>query len=106
MKKQFEVLKRPIVTEKATQLKANNRQIVVEIATWANKHDIRQAAKALFNVEVEGVRTSVVRGKMKRIGTTAGKNANWKKAILTLADGSDLDVFGVVAQVPVAEGQE
>src|SRR3990172_1820384 len=100
MKKQFEVLKRPLVTEKATQAKADHGQVVVEAAIWANKHDIKAAAKALFNVDVEEVRTSVVRGKMKRIGTTAGRKSNWKKAVLTLSKGADLDVFGVIAQVP------
>ena len=50
-----------------------------------------------FNVEVASVRTMVVRGKMKRRGRFVGKRSNWKKAIVTLAEGHEIDVFGATA---------
>lgn len=97
MKVLSEVLRRPIVTEKATILKEQQRKIVLEVAIDANKNEIKAAAEKFFGATVENVRTSVCRGKIKRVGKTMGKRANTKKAVLTLKEGSDLDVFGVVA---------
>ncbi len=106
MKTIYDVLKRPIVTEKSSSLKTQHGQVVLEAARWANKHDIKKAARELFNVEVKTVQTMVVRGKAKRVGTSAGKRSNWKKAILTLGEGADLDAFGVVAEAPVPEAAQ
>lgn len=102
MKVLSEVLRKPLVTEKATILKANERKIVLEVALKASKGEIKSAAEKLFGVSVDAVNTSILRGKDKRIGKTSGKSGNWKKAVLTLAEGSDLDVFGVAAQPEVA----
>jgi len=103
MKILSEVLRRPLVTEKATALKTNERKVVLEVSMKANKHEIKQAAQKLFGVTVKDVHTSICRGKTKRIGKTMGKKANWKKALLTLEEGSDLDVFGVVATPAAGE---
>ncbi|MDA1172874.1 MAG: 50S ribosomal protein L23 [Proteobacteria bacterium] len=97
MKVLSEVLRRPIVTEKANILKEQQRKIVLEVAIDANKNEIKQAAEKFFGAKVENVRTSVCRGKIKRVGKTMGKCANTKKAVLTIKEGSDLDVFGVTA---------
>ena len=103
---QYEVLRRPLMTEKCARLKEEFRQVVLEAAVWANKSQIKSAAEKLFSVKVSNVRTSNVRGKTKRVGKGAGKQRNWKKAVLTLVEGSDLDVFGVIAAVPTApEGE-
>jgi len=106
MGKLFDVLQRPVLTEKSTTLKAGAGKVSVEVAVWANKNQIKTAAKQLFDVEVESVQTLVVRGKNKRMGSCVGKQRNWKKAILTLAEGADLDVFGTAAQIPVDAGNE
>ncbi len=96
----FEVLRRPLVTEKATSLKENDKQVALEVAIWATKDQIRLAAQKLFKVDVLNVRTMVCRGKTKRVGKHSGKQRNWKKAILTVKEGADVDAFGFVATVP------
>ena len=90
----YSVLKRPLITEKATELQETVGQYCFEVALGANKVEIRQAVEALFSVKVTDVRTSIVRGKTKRIGRTLGKRANWKKAVVKLHDGQEIDFFG------------
>lgn len=92
-----EVLKRPLVTEKATTLKSSENKVVLEVAMAANKKEIKLAAEKLFGVSVDAVNTLIYRGKSKRVGKTAGRRSNWKKAVLTLKEGSDMDAFGIVA---------
>ena len=99
----FEVLRRPLVTEKTSALKAGERKVVLEVATWANKGQVKEAAEKFFGVGVTAVNTSITRGKLKRVGKSMGKQSNWKKAVLTLKEGADLDVFGVVAEAPASE---
>ena len=98
------VLRRPILTEKTTTLRADSRKVVLEAERGANKHQIRAAAENFFGVKVDDVHTLVVRGKNKRVGKSAGRQNNYKKAILTIAPGSDLDVFGVQMGAPAEEG--
>ena len=98
------VLKRPVLTEKTTGLRAECRQVVLEANREANKHQIKAAAELFFGVKVDDVHTMVIRGKNKRVGKSTGRQQNYKKAILTIAPGSDLDVFGV--QMGVPESQE
>lgn len=95
----YDVLRRPLLTEKSTQKKDNEGKVVVEVAAWANKHQIRDAAKLLFNVEVQAVHTLNRRGKIKRVRQHVGKQKNTKRAYLTLAKGADVDLFGFVGQV-------
>ena len=64
-----------------------------QVATSANKHEIKDAVEDLFDVTVTGVRTMNVKGKMKRMGRFEGRRATWKKAIVTLAPGDTLDFF-------------
>ena len=96
MQNLYDVLVKPVVTEKSSGGKGENKLTVV-VAKDANKKQIVKAAFEMFKLKVTDVNTCNYRGKTKRIGKSTGKLANWKKAILTVADGSDLDVFGEVA---------
>jgi large subunit ribosomal protein L23 len=89
-----ELLKRPRITEKGSRASEIQPTAVFEVPLDANKTEIAKAVRALFNVEVVDVRTMVVRGKLKRRGRNVGKRPNWKKAIITLAEGQDIDFFG------------
>jgi large subunit ribosomal protein L23 len=89
-----EVIKRPIaLTEKATRLKADHSQVIFEVALSANKIQIKSAVESLFDVKVAGVNTLIQRGKVKRMGRRFGQRRTWKKAIVTLAPGEDIQFF-------------
>jgi large subunit ribosomal protein L23 len=88
-----QIIKRPIaLTEKAAALKGQN-QVVFEVALGANKLQIRDAVEALFGVKVASVNTLVQRGKPKRMGRQMAKRPNWKKAIVTLHEGNEIQFF-------------
>src|SRR5579862_7326628 len=103
------VVKRPLLTEKGTKLKESGgrsasqlegteegklrAKVLFEVAMDANKIEIRHAVEKLFGVRVSDVHTQIVRGKEKRIGRWVGRRSNWKKAIVTLAEGSAIDFF-------------
>lgn len=89
----FNVIKRPVVTEKTT-LGADLNQYVFEVSLEANKHQIQDAVESLFDVRVTKVRTAVMQGKRKRFGRTFGKRSNWKKAVVTLAEGDTIEFYG------------
>jgi large subunit ribosomal protein L23 len=88
-----QVVLRPLVTEKATTLKDEHNQVSFQVATDANKIEIRHAVEAIFKVKVTGVRTQVVFGKEKRMGRYVGRRPSWKKAIVTLGAGSKIELF-------------
>lgn len=89
-----DILKRPLVlTEKGTNLKEEHNQFSFEVAREATKHQIRSAVETAFGVKVLGVRTLIVRGKMKRMGRGYAKTQNWKKAIVTLREGDKISFF-------------
>ena len=90
-----QIIKRPIaLTEKATRLKADARQYVFEVAMSANKIQIRAAVEAMWpDVTVTSVNTLVQRGKVKRVGRGYSQRSNWKKAIVTLAAESEIQLF-------------
>lgn len=88
-----DIIRRPIaLTEKASQLKADNK-VIFEVALRANKIEIKKAVEELFDVDVVEVNTLVQRGKVKRMGRGQAKRPNWKKAIVTLAEGDDIQFF-------------
>lgn len=92
-----QVLRRPIVlTEKASTLNTKHNQVVFEVAREANKIEIRHAVETLFGVKVASVNTMLMRGKLRRMGRGHGKMQNWKKAIVTLKEGT-IDFFGTNA---------
>jgi large subunit ribosomal protein L23 len=82
----------PVITEKGTVLQEKNNQYLFRVARQANKIQIRQAIRKLFNVDVAGVRTITVHGKMRRVGRTQGRKPSWKKAIVTLKEGETIDL--------------
>jgi large subunit ribosomal protein L23 len=87
------IIKRPIVlTEKAARLKDAN-QVIFEVERTANKVQIRKAVESLFNVKVANVNTLIMRGKDRRMGRGYAKMQNFKKAIVTLKEGSSIDFF-------------
>lgn len=91
----YKVIRRPIVTEKATALKAEANKVVFEVASWSNKIEIRHAVEKIFSVKVNDVQTLRIRGKQKRMGSHVGMRQNWKKAVVSLAEGDDIDVLGM-----------
>lgn len=101
-----QIIKRPLLTEKGTRLKETGGsagveasaedtkpQLLFEVARDANKVEIRHAVQKLWNVDVLSVRTTVVRGKEKRMGRFLGRRSNWKKAIVTIAAGQNIEFF-------------
>ncbi|MBI1922057.1 MAG: 50S ribosomal protein L23 [Geobacter sp.] len=91
----YDVIKRPLISEK-TSLEGEGKNIIAfEVASDANKIEIRKAVEQLFKVQVAAVNTAVARGKVKRVGTRLGKRSNWKKAYVTLKEGSTVDFFEV-----------
>ena len=87
------VVRRPIfLTEKSNALRAKN-QVVFEVLRHANKVEIKDAVQKLFNVKVESVNTMLYRGKDRRMGRGYAKMQNWKKAVVTLAEGENIDFF-------------
>lgn len=90
----FRVLLKPRITEKASRAVGDRSSVVFEVPLNATKTEIRSAVEEAFNVDVDEVRTMIVRGKIKRRGRFIGKRPNWKKAIVTLAEGQDVDLFG------------
>ena len=95
MKPLHQIIRNPLVTEKAYQREEGLQVVAFEVATGANKIEIKQAIEKAFDVKVKGVNTVLMAGKVKRVGRNFGKRSNWKKAYVTLAEGSKLDLFGV-----------
>ena len=89
----YQVLRRPLVTEKTNALRETKNDYAFEVATDANKIEIRQAVESLFGVKVKSVRTGIVRGKFRRTRKGFGQKPNWKKAIVTLRDGESIELF-------------
>jgi len=84
----------PVVAEKATCVAEKHNQVVLKVLSDANKSEIKQAVEMLFEAKVESVTTTNVKGKTKRTGQTMGKRSDWKKAYVTLAEGSDINFVG------------
>lgn len=93
MRSFYDVIRRPLITEKANIYKEARNTYLFEVPINVNKQEIRQAVEAVFNVKVESVRTCIVRGKIKRIGRFFGKRPNWKKAYVKLQKGYTIDIF-------------
>ncbi len=100
------ILCRPLVTEKTTILKEDNNQVAFKVRLDANKIEIRQAVEELLKVKVTGVTTQIYRGKEKRLGRNTGRRPNWKKAIVTLAQGEEVEFFEALDNVEAAQGAE
>ncbi|BDG06770.1 50S ribosomal protein L23 [Anaeromyxobacter oryzae] len=88
-----EVVKRPLITEKAERNREAARQYAFEVHRDATKIQVKQAVEKLFNVHVLAVRTAIARGKTKRVGRNIGRRPNWKKAFVTLKEGETIALF-------------
>ncbi len=91
MKAIYNVIKRPLLTEKGASLQEQQGTYLFEVDKNANKVEIKAAIEELFNVKVAEVRTAVVHGKVKRFGRAMGKRPNWKKAYVRLDGDAQLD---------------
>lgn len=89
----YSIIKRPVVTERSTQLRERSNKVTFEVDRNANKISIKQAVESLFSVKVTDVRTMVVHGKWKRVGRNIGRRSDWKKAIVTLAEGQTIELL-------------
>lgn len=87
-----DVIKRPLITEKATRGKELG-QYVFAVDTKATKTDIRRAVEALFKVQVDAVQTLRMPGRMKRVGRYQTLTSDWKKAVVTLKEGNAIEIF-------------
>jgi large subunit ribosomal protein L23 len=90
---QYEIIKRPLNTEKTNIQKEVANQVTFEVDRRANRIEIKRAIETAFQVKVAGVKTMQIKGKTKRRGRFVGKRRNWKKAIVTLVPGERIDFF-------------
>lgn len=95
MKPLYEIIRKPLITEKANLLKEETQVVSFEVARSANKIEIKQAVEKAFDVKVKAVNTIQVRGKYKRVGASIGQRNSWKKAYVTLEEGHNIDFYGV-----------
>ncbi len=93
MKNVYEVIRRPLLTEKSTILKDSQQTLVFEVHRDATKPEIRKAVEVLFDTKVADVRVARVHGKMKRQGRHAGRRPDWKKAFVVLKKGEKMVEF-------------
>ena len=89
--KHYDVIRKPIITEKAT-MASENGAVVFEVAMDAAKPQIKEAVEALFGVKVKAVNTTITKGKVKRFRGRPGRRNDVKKAYVTLEDGNAIDV--------------
>jgi large subunit ribosomal protein L23 len=87
----YDVIRRPIITEKAT-MASDSGAVVFEVAMDSAKPQIKEAVEALFGVKVKSVNTSITKGKVKRFRGQLGKRNSVKKAYVTLEEGNTIDV--------------
>jgi large subunit ribosomal protein L23 len=93
MKNLYEVIRRPLITEKSTALKEGQHTLCFEVHRDATKPEIKKAVESFFNVKVAGVRVANVHGKVKRQGRYSGRRPDWKKAYVVLAEGQKMIEF-------------
>ncbi|HMM15321.1 MAG: 50S ribosomal protein L23 [Parvibaculum sp.] len=87
----YDIIVSPVITEKATMASEAN-QVIFKVAPKATKPQVKEAVEKLFDVKVKAVNTLVRKGKTKRFRGVAGKQSDFKKAIVTLEDGFSIDV--------------
>ena len=88
-----DVIRRPLITEKTSILREDGRTIVFQVATDANKIEIKRAIEQLLCAKVAGIRTAIAHGKVKRQGRYAGRRSDWKKAYVKLREGAKMPEF-------------
>ena len=93
MKDLYQVIIRPIITEKSTVQREASNKVSFEVHPHANKVEIKSAIEKIFKVSVLDVQTMHQRGKIKRVGRYRGKRRDWKKAVATLKPGNQIEFF-------------
>nr|WP_276926312.1 50S ribosomal protein L23 [Faecalibaculum rodentium] len=94
MKDYRDIILRPVITEKSMKLKADDNKVTFKVAPTANKIEVRNAVEKLFNVKVTNVNILNTADKKKRVGRQTGVVRGFKKAVVTLAEGSSINLFG------------
>jgi len=94
MSTHFDVIVRPVITEKGLTLKEDDRTLCFEVRNTASKRQIHEAIERIFKVKVQHVRTMKVPGKMRRRGRYFGYRPDWKKAYVTLREGEKMIEYG------------
>ena len=89
----YRVIKEPHITEKGSLQKDQNNQISFKVDRSANKVEIRQAVETILKTKVLDVKTMNIKGKKRRMGRSIGKRPDWKKAIVKLAPGENIEFF-------------
>ncbi|MGH9863019.1 MAG: 50S ribosomal protein L23 [Candidatus Acidiferrales bacterium] len=90
MKSVYEVIRRPVITEKGLEIKELQRTLVFEVACQASKQEIKRAVEVTFGVKVDRVRTVILPGKFRRRGLRGGYRSDWKKAYVRLKPGEKM----------------
>ena len=91
----YTLIKSPLITEKTSKISQENNQVVFKVDINANKREIKAAVEKMFEVEVVSVRTAIVKGKNKRNRFGPYKRSNYKKAYISLSEGSEIQFEGV-----------
>ncbi|MBI5212956.1 MAG: 50S ribosomal protein L23 [Nitrospirae bacterium] len=91
MKIIYDVIKKPLFTEKGMDIKERENKVLIEVNPGSNKHEIKKAVEDIFKVKIEKVATINEKGKMKKFGKSAGRTPDRKKAVITLKEGEKLD---------------
>jgi large subunit ribosomal protein L23 len=91
----YEIILRPVMTEKSTELSELENQVTFRVKDNATKPQIKSAVERLFGVKVDRVNTMVMPGKPKRVGRSMGRRGAWKKAIVQLAEGEAIDFYAL-----------
>ncbi len=92
----YEVIRRPLVTEKGVTKKDTERTLCFEVSADANKTQVKSAVEKLFKVKVEEVRTATFEGKLRRRGRFSGYRSDWKKAYVKLKAGEKVPDFAEI----------
>jgi len=90
---EYEIILRPLITEKSSHLKDTGNQYVFEVQRNANKIEIKKAIEKLFKVKVASVRIVLMEGKKRRLGKFSGKRPDWKKAVIKLNPKDKITIF-------------
>jgi large subunit ribosomal protein L23 len=89
----YHIIKKPLITEKATKQKAEANQLTFDVERNANKIAVRNAVESIFKVKVVSVRIINVKGKKRLVGRNMGRKSDWKKAVVRLAPGENIEFF-------------
>ncbi len=95
MSNQYDIIIRPVMTEKSQLLEMEENKVTFRVKFEANKPQIKEAVQRLFDVKVDGVNTMIMPGKPKRVGRFFGRRKAWKKAIVQLAEGEMIDFYAL-----------